>query len=313
MKNILTITAKIFIVCIILLLISENYLYFINYPQKDNRGGEGKVIYGLEGWINFPDNAHIAAEDSSVIETTNEQGRRITPYVNNPSSNALILGCSYSYGVAVADNRTFAWKIGEHFPTIQFDNYASPGYGTHQCRIMLKRILEENPKLYSKIFYFFIEDHLRRNISINLMDGDHIINPWARLAQNQPEYHASGAIIWPGCQFLRTASLFRSIYIKRLIDQQFSETEKVQLFNGIIGEMLNEAKTHNAEFYVCFLEFGDRNYINNDLKAQGLKVMDISFQDLNNPQYRLQGHGHPTSAVHDFWAEAFSKKMQGIL
>ncbi|MCR5661153.1 MAG: hypothetical protein K6G50_03365 [bacterium] len=314
MKNILAITVKVFIVSIVLLLIAENYLYFRNYPETPKTpGGEGKVIYGLEGWINHPDSVHISPEDPRVIETTDELGRRVTPYVANPAYNALILGCSYSFGVAVADRQTFAWKIGEHFPGIQFDNYAAPGYGTHQCRIMLRRILEEQPLKYSKVFYFFIEDHLRRNISINLMDCDHIVNPWARMAQNIPEYHASGEIVWPGASNLRTLHFLRSLYIKHFMVQSFAEIEQVQLFNGIISEMLNEAKAHNAEFYVCFLEFGDRNYINEKLYGQGLKVLDLSFKDLNKPQYHLQGTGHPTSEVHQYWAETFCEKMQGIL
>lgn len=315
MKNILSITVKMFIVSILLLLISENYLFFKNYPEKKESReiGEGNPVFGLQGWLNVPETSHLAGEDHKVLETIDEQGRRVTPYVANPSSYNLILGCSYTFGLGVADHKTFAWQIAEHFPDSQFDNYACPGYGTHQCRIMQRSILEKQPAKYSNIIYFFIEDHLRRNINFELMDDDHILKPWTRLTQNTPEYHASGAVDWPGCQFLRTLSLFRSIYIKHLIDHKFSEKEKILLFNGIISEMLQEAKAHNAKFYVVFLEFGDRNYINAELLSQGINAIDISSTHFNKPEYRLQGYGHPTSMVHDFWAETFCEKMQGIL
>ncbi len=321
MKSIFVRAGNIFLVGILLFFIAENYLFFKDFPLL-GAGDESRslkktdIVKELLGWTNSADAACVSIENNKAIETIDEESRRVTPCISAPSSYAMALGCSYTFGIGVSDHETFLWKSGEHFSDIQFENYGVIGYGTHQCRVMMHDLLEKNSAKYKNVFYFFMEEHLRRNrgyIFAPLMNGQYVAHPWARMSCGKPEYHGGGAVRWAGAHIFRSVSFFQRLYIKCLTEHTFTEEDRVPLFNAILEEMLGEAQTHNAAFYVCFLESGDKGFIDPGLMAKGLNVIDLSFPDLRKPQFKVNGLGHPNAAAHERWAELFCSQLQGKL
>lgn len=321
MKSIFVRAANTFLVGILLFLIAENYLLFKNFPllgaANENRNlQKTDMVNDLLGWTNDEDKACVSVENNKAIETTDEEARRVTPYVSEPLSYAMALGCSYTFGIGVSDHETFLWKSGECFSDIQFENYGVIGYGTHQCRVMMHSLLEHGGDKYKNVFYFFMEEHLRRNrgyIFAPLMNDQYVSHPWARLSCGKPEYHGGGIVYWAGSHIFRSVSFFQRLYIKCLTEHTFTEKDRVPLFNAILEEMLGEAQAHNAAFYVCFLESGDKGFIDPGLMTKGLNVIDLSFPGLRKPQYKVNGMGHPNAAAHERWAELFCSQMQGKL
>ncbi len=317
MKSIFVRAANTFLVGILLFLIAENYLLFKNFPLL-GAGNESYILNkndnDLLGWTNDENIACVSEENNKAIETTDEKSRRVTPYVPDPSSYAMVLGCSYTFGLGVSDKDNFIWKSGDHFCDTQFDNYAVIGYGTHQCRIMMHRVFEQNNAKYSKIFYFFMSEHLRRNrgyLFSPYIHGQYVSQPWACLVHNKPEYHGGGAVCWAGSHIFRTIAFFQRLYIKCLTEHTFTEEDRVPLFNAILEEMLEEARLHNAEFYVGFLDASYKNIIYEDLISKGVHVLDMAFPDVLRPQYKLHGTGHPNAAAHELWSEYFARQMHG--
>ena len=320
MKRIVLRACNIFLVFALLFFVAENYLFYKDFPvlgyvnEEVGLYSDNDARKNLLGWRNEADLACVSMENKQAIETTDDESRRVTPYIPEPLSYAMALGCSYTFGIGVSDHENFIWKSAEHFSGTQFDNYGVIGYGTHQCREMMHNVLENNKDKYENVFYFFMEEHLRRNrgyIFAPLMYGHYIAHPWARLSSGKPEYHGGGVVSWAGAHIFRSVAFFQRLYIKCLTEHTFTEEDRVPLFNAILDEMLREAKAHNASFYVCFLESGNKGFVNPGLIAQGLNVIDLSFADLRKPQYKVNGQGHPNAAAHEIWAEQFLRQMQG--
>lgn len=94
-----------------------------------------------------------------VLYSWDEQGRRITPNNLSTANNlVLLLGCSYTFGEALNDKETFAWKLSEQLGTnFQVFNYGFSGYGSHQMLALLKSDrLDYLKEKYDNVYAFFL-------------------------------------------------------------------------------------------------------------------------------------------------------------
>lgn len=106
------------------------------------------------GWSLVPNLQKIVVGSSSgggsYHLSTDSEGRRITyPRERSiPESSPLVvfLGDSFTNGVTVDDEETFAWRLAERFPQYHFVNLGVLGYGTDQELVRLERFLESKPR-----------------------------------------------------------------------------------------------------------------------------------------------------------------------
>ena len=78
-----------------------------------------------------------------VVYSVNEQSRRITPERGKEADSAVLLfGCSFTFGIGVRDEETYAWKLaqalGEKYQVI---NLGVPSYGAHQLLALILSLI----------------------------------------------------------------------------------------------------------------------------------------------------------------------------
>lgn len=107
--------------------------------------------------------------------THKENGQRLIPGSDpKRTDNVLFLGCSYTYGYGVNDNKTFAAIAQKKHPDWNVENTAVVGYGTAQHLLQLrKQVQEESPKcvILCLSSVHFIRTVLSQNYRSNLRIG----------------------------------------------------------------------------------------------------------------------------------------------
>jgi lysophospholipase L1-like esterase len=109
-----------------------------------------------------------------VLYTTNE-GRRITPDRGDKADTAILLfGYSFTFGVGLNDQETFAWQLGEMLgEKFQVFNYGVGGYGPHQMLALvtsgrLDAFIRRYKQAYA--FYLTIPGHAARCVGLSPWD-----------------------------------------------------------------------------------------------------------------------------------------------
>ncbi len=109
-----------------------------------------------------------------VKYSTDELGHRKTPVNPDAKFAVVFLGCSFTFGVGLNDEETYAYKVAKQLGRdYQVYNLGVGGYGTHQILASLAKdmsYLEKYERLY--FFYAAIEDHLPRIAGLKLWAGN---------------------------------------------------------------------------------------------------------------------------------------------
>lgn len=74
-----------------------------------------------------------------------------------------LLGCSYTYGMGVNDEETFAWQLQEKHPEYRVRNFGVPGFGTVQSYLQLKRLLASG-EIPASVILNYADFHDERNV-----------------------------------------------------------------------------------------------------------------------------------------------------
>ena len=312
--------------------LQENYL-FVPSSTREFVLKESDDPAVLQGWMNQSCTADVSLDDAAVLETTDEDCKRVTPLVESPETYAAFLGDSYTYGMGVPDNENFVWRIAEQLPYVQFDNYAVSGYGTQQCSTWLAHLNYEwqhgkKNIHYDKIFYVFIGDHLNRNYEFRFNkknDGNIVVLPRAEENNGIILYHGLETLYWPLSDQFASVVFFRNLYANYLLlyyksishysfinQEQNVEEGKIAVFNGIIADMLRTSKNYGAEFYVLYLDCNVDNILSPNLKASGLNTIDMVYEGIRSNKSRVRNlpDHHPNAEVHKYWADSFVKQMK---
>ncbi len=308
---------------VLLFFSTENYLIARHYPLfiiHRNQEEKNDRFRPLAGWYNNPNMKQTKNGEIPVPgqENIDRLGRRyIGEDVKNPEKRLLFLGCSYTFGQEISDEDTYIYKTSNFFPNWQFDNYAVPGYGTHQCRILLEKLLS-NPKCpkYDYVFYSFMNDHPHR-IAYEFSYIPDVNNcsqgtmPYADLSWNGViKYYPQDNMFIPGADMFRALTFLNNFYsMHKSIKEQRTKSRNT-LYNAVLEDMLFFCKKYNLDFSVLILDVSEFS-INPGTIKKGLNVYDIILQDLYTPKYHVQNniYHHPNSLANEYWAE----KLRAIL
>ena len=95
-----------------------------------------------------------------------QEGRRSTQNSTQLPADTLsemaLMGCSFTYGMGVNDHETFAYRVNQHFDSIQVNNYGVPGYGTLQPYLQLKEMIHSG-RAPRYVVYCYLDFHNERN------------------------------------------------------------------------------------------------------------------------------------------------------
>ncbi|MGM9992933.1 MAG: hypothetical protein ACI376_08880 [Candidatus Bruticola sp.] len=346
------ICGSILIFLIMILGVGELYLRHNSYPMPGQNTLHIKHIDDRDcGWLPAPGTSY-SKEDPQASATVLSNFCRVSlsPEASKRNSlseqnskavhplPALILGCSYTFGMGVKDKDTFCWRLNDSQQRFNFTNCGVIGYSTYQCLKRLEKMFAagERPRL---VIYAFINDHLMRNVSCRIFGKtaeafDFIETPYFEL---QPSdnfiFHPLRHLSWPGEQYLYTVNFANRLYINRLIDRSrrinFNKEAAQALYRHLIGEMEQLCRRHGAILAVASLDTssnwltaapnkydsiwqnsGDRE--SDKLPDSSIHFIDANCEQLYLPEYHVMNRldFHPAPVAHKFWADKINGFIQ---
>ena len=323
-KRVLKKIVNFFLTIVMLFFIAENYLLYQRFPlffSHDLADYENASFDHLLVWENIP---NMIQDDQGELNVSGQENvdskkrRYIGNDVNNPSKKLLFLGCSYTFGLEISDEDTFVYKLSRTFSDWQFDNNGVSGYGTHQCRLLMEKLLSEHePQKYDCVFYAFMNDHPHRvayeySYITDREDKDVGILPYADFSWNgKVNYHGLDVMFVPGADKFRSCSFINSLYSSVKSIRAQSPENRSAIFNAVLDDMLQVAKKYDVDLSVLILD--DSEYsINQEIINKGLNVYDIKLAELFNPEYHVDSslEKHPNGLANDYWAEKISEILK---
>lgn len=244
-----------------------------------------------------------------VVYSVNEQSRRITPERGKEADSAVLLfGCSFTFGIGVRDEETYAWKLaqalGEKYQVI---NLGVPSYGAHQLLALIESgRLEPIFKRYKHIYAFFltISDHPRRCIGFA---------PWARRG---PRYIVDGErVVYVGDlaetkrfhgvvdDVLRYSAFYQAIRFNPVF---YNAQQALALHTALIAEAAKKLKARNISLTAII--WPDFPEIIEKLEAHSLSILNLApaMPDWDKgdagPPYVIPYDGHPGPLGHEIVA-----------
>ncbi|MBQ7501778.1 hypothetical protein IJT93_03545 [bacterium] len=279
------------------------------------------------GWGLYPAERRVRNETASQETETvwrNGQRRSRSNIVKNADKKVCLIGCSYLFGSGLSDEQTMAWKLNEHYPDICFDNYGVPGWGTLQCYILEKRLLQLHK--YDLICYCAINDHKERNTKYkflgSLKPGKRYVM-YPRIDIDSENIILSGTEFWPLeykfslINFLHRAYIgFMSGLMQKkaeltvkdghLYDSLMPKREKI--FWDLVSMMSDEAAKAGTNFCLCLLEGEWSQWLYcPPPKTADYDIWKLSWPEILQSEYRINHdiNEHPNQTANDIWYEKF--------
>ncbi|MBQ7567905.1 hypothetical protein IJT17_03785 [bacterium] len=301
--------------CIVALgIVGEIYLRFKGYPVAEHYIDDPVLFWSPKA------GAKPSEEDASVNETIGVNGMRVSRPDPGYSKRyrVAISGCSYTFGMGVADKDTYVWKLGELCPEADFDNLGVKGYGPYRSYLRLCRYLERQK--YDLVVYAMQDNHIDRDsfahqtFSSQQKQSDLIVLPFVEMrAPGEFVMHNARMAVWPGDTKSRLINFLRNFCLSMEVRMQRvpSEEEKKEIFAYIINQMAAVSKQHGAKFVLAVL---NRNPVPKSLFSSDVDIIDIAYkngEELDDSE-RVGGkpNNHPNASVHDFWAHALAAKLR---
>lgn len=241
-----------------------------------------------------------------------------------------LFGCSYTYGMGVNDEETFAWKLQEKLPQHRVVNFGVPGFGTVQTLLQLKTALSRDSSPEAVILNF-ADFHPERNvlapryrqalsigyrmavrnqasmmensqIPFAVYEGDHVTltsEDWGDLYQD-----------WRGRELLCSVNFWQTFADN--IHQADLLPESVTIH--LIAEMAHQCRIRHIPFLVSGLTSSlSTSTIFQHLNEQDIQTADISV-DLSQPEFTHHPYdSHPNARAHAIFADRLHNRLELIL
>ncbi len=268
------------------------------------------------GWVNKP-GTHRSFEPGQRAFTVTRDGMRGTRSRVSPNEQEiLVVGGSFTFGYGVEDDETFAHVLSTAHPHIGFPNIASPGYGTVQSLLSLKRFLsglEERPAP-ALVTYGFIGHHVWRNVasyewirSVLSRSGHYHAPPYVRIEGNELTLRAGGRIeAWPLETRFALVSAVHDLYLKALFFVSIENAVDTTVM--VLAEMARVAADSGSMLLVVLLADSQP-----ELQA-GLRERDVNVLSCEHPEYganpQLKVGTHPSAILHAYWARCIGSWLE---
>jgi hypothetical protein len=318
-------TITVFISIIVALILSECLLRMLGFEPWRYRhlDTDAPTLYEYDpvlGWRNKPGKYVLGPYHPAgkpVHMTFYENGHRLTGIDSETAGgDIVIVGGSYSQGLAVSDSETYAWKLQEKYPSLRVVNYGTGGYGGYQSLLVLERELPRmaSPKI---VLYGFIGHHEVRNVVpeswlrrlSSHSRSRRVSVPYAtfdenrKLVRHPPETYLSFpfretsalvALIEQACVKLRSMDRYKQR--KTVSEAVLLQMDKVSRKNGAtLIVVILQCKKYIKEHYINFL------------KQKNIQFIDSA--SFIPKKMRVKGEGHPNGNMHTIWARKISSVL----
>ena len=275
-----------------------------------------------KGWVPNPGTYHHAINvwgDSMGI-VVNKRRERITKPLSSKenSEEILLIGGSFTLGFGLDDDQTFAWKLQEKFPLVDFRNLGVGGYGTYQSLLVLEEQLKsgEKPKA---VIYGFINHHLVRNVSdsdwltllsINAERSDmELILPFVSLGENETLLPGKTPKIvqTPFANYLAISFMTQRVINKFLGRKRVRDSKGV--LELLLIEMQQVCNENDVPFYISILACDGplMSLITPFFAKEGIAYIDCNVP--LNEENTFRDDGHPKEEVNTEWSKRIGKRL----
>ncbi len=249
-----------------------------------------------------------------VTVTINDQGYRITPIHNEARTAVIILGCSFTEGIGVEDEETYAYRLGELLgKSYQVYNFGHGGYGPHQALALLEsNRLDFLKNKYDKLhFYFFnIAEHEWRSAGIVEWDNHgprYVIEQGE--AVHKGTFDLSLPIFTKLWETVKKSDLMQRFFLKNFL---WTRDEALTLQAAILQKMQKVViEKFNSKFTVV-LDPNLGTERAKEYQALGLKTLALypSLKHWPESETRIPMDGHPNAFSHNIFAQEIAKNIQ---
>lgn len=234
----------------------------------------------------------------------------------------ILFGCSYAYGYVLKENQIVSYKLSELTKRPVF-NRGYIGWAPQHMLYQLKRAdFYDEVKEPEYIFYFFIEDHIRR-LNMSIADVDDMDK------ELYLRYELENGKITekkPLLPFLYGFSMVKSTNLYFAVKRQYSKKYKdmnFDLMEAIFLESKKEAQRHYPGVKFVILKFPsvhqqDWYYNTNrwrELEKNGFKIIDVNEltgKNICDKEYVFKPVSdiHPNEKAWDLIAVNLTKRLQ---
>lgn len=317
-----------------LVLLVLGYRRYINEPYSIESSPKLAVIAHPEyGFSLNPGNYQVTINKGLSYQVSHgEDSLRETPFVNKDSikNGIYLFGCSYTYGMGVNDNETFAAYLQQKLPNYQVKNYGVPGYGIIQSYLQLKELarLNKNPA-YIIVNYASFHDErnaltpqYRKHLKLGYELCDTSIKNQMKMAKMPFIKAENGDFSLEFCEWSNIYSdlpgrqTFASInLLQNVIDNQKTKSIPKEIITLYLFKSIHELATvMNAKLIVTGLTNDNQTrWMLHQLKKFGFNTLSFSI-DLDDKAYNnLPYDIHPNASAHKIFGEELLESLTPIL
>jgi hypothetical protein len=274
----------------------------------------------VRGWRTSPGHfvapAYVPGGVSTEVTILPDGSRATAPAPSTADVELLFVGCSFTFGWAISDDETMAWRVQHDRPDLHVVNRGVNAYGTYQALLLLEELLGRGERP-ARVIYGFHEVHEERNVAaprwLEMLDRNahrgNVAVPYATLDENdQIVRHAPQRYpAWPLRDRLATVAFLERVYAGWTGAARVGQARRVT--ERSLLALRDLCAQHGIPFAVVFLQASPataRHY------AAFLQRSKIPFADCVvpiTPALRVPGEGHPNGTVNARWAECVEKTL----
>lgn len=283
------------------------------------------------GWVPKPGRYLAPPPDPTrpgareVVTTIWQDRRRATAEAprQRPGRGIVLLGGSVTFGWAISDDETFAYRLQERFAGREVYNLAAAGYGTYQSLLRLERFLAESEQPPRVVVYGMVWDHESRNVATApwqemlalFSSRGHVAVPFCQegadgaLACEPPQSYP----LWPCSEHSALVALLQKQYAALRARDRSRHPRAVT--QKILLRMDEVARQHGARLLVVYLAVAGKDQAEYAAVLGPERVANISclHPKFATPEMMVPGDQHPNGAMNAIWARCMEPPIRTLL
>lgn len=279
------------------------------------------------GKFHPPNSSHVATRTCGenlcyqVQYNYDQFGRRTIGLKNRNSQHIALFGCSYTFGEALADPDTLAYKISQRSQAHIYNfgrSAVGPAFALAQTR--MEDFAEQIPEKEGYGIYILAKFQSNRNSLTSEW-------PWAR---NTPGYlfNSEGQIVFEGFQYESNPLLFRVIsfydllrkhsYFLKYLSRDFPRTSLEELDQMTVNILKNlketyEQKTSGKFIVVTHVLSPITEELGKKIRAANIPLFETPAPKAWSEKHRVcECDSHPTGYVNEYMADQIIDALEKL-
>lgn len=269
------------------------------------------------GWLNRPGvQRWIPPNDAPMTFLADH--RRASWSGDRAGARVLLVGCSFSAGLGVADADTFAWRLNDALPALRVENHATSGWSTWQSLRRTEQLLAQGGERPALVVYAYIGNHDQRNVSRyewlegleTTRPGTHLVPPHVTLEGDALVEHPL-AILEPWPLEGRSAWLTLAHDLALRVQYRRSKEVRRRATEQLLLRFDATLRAAGTPLLVALLADVDAD----SALPRFLDTHGVAYVDCQLPGWRkddalhLANDVHPSPLAHERWAACLTPAL----